>query len=111
MGALCLHLVALYHNCRWQSYLSTSTLWLDVEGLAVELYTGSAPRLLVVSIAYVTNIMHNYSYDFLSFPHIGDKSCNYCFYFYICFLLGVLGIEQFKLGHENGGSQDHSRIM
>ncbi|CAH1780475.1 unnamed protein product [Owenia fusiformis] len=24
---------------------------------------------------------------------------------------GVLGLEQFKLGHENGGSQDHSRII
>ena len=23
----------------------------------------------------------------------------------------VLGLEQFKLGHDNGGSQDHSRIM
>ena len=25
--------------------------------------------------------------------------------------VGVLGIEQFKLGHVNGGSEDHSRIM
>ncbi|KAI8491171.1 hypothetical protein Bbelb_312120 [Branchiostoma belcheri] len=24
---------------------------------------------------------------------------------------GVLGLEQFKLGHDNGGSQDHSRII
>ena len=24
---------------------------------------------------------------------------------------GVLGIEQFELGHHNGGSQDNSRIM
>lgn len=24
---------------------------------------------------------------------------------------GVLGLEQFELGHENGGSQDHSRII
>ncbi|KAK3602044.1 hypothetical protein CHS0354_021138 [Potamilus streckersoni] len=24
---------------------------------------------------------------------------------------GVLGIEQFSLGHANGGSQDHSRII
>ncbi|XP_022097621.1 uncharacterized protein LOC110983047 isoform X2 [Acanthaster planci] len=24
---------------------------------------------------------------------------------------GVLGLEQFKLGHENGGSQDHSRVI
>src|SRR5436190_14489144 len=24
---------------------------------------------------------------------------------------GVLGIEQFRLGHERGGSQDHSRIV
>lgn len=23
----------------------------------------------------------------------------------------VLGIEQFRIGHDNGGSQDHSRIM
>ncbi len=26
-------------------------------------------------------------------------------------LADVLGLEQFKLGHHNGGSQDHSRIM
>ena len=24
---------------------------------------------------------------------------------------GVLGLEQFQLGHDHGGSQDHSRIM
>ena len=27
------------------------------------------------------------------------------------YISGVLGIEQFQLGHDNGGSQDHSRIM
>ena len=27
------------------------------------------------------------------------------------FVPGVLGLEKFKLGHENGGSQDYSRIM
>ena len=26
-------------------------------------------------------------------------------------LTDVLGLEQFKLGNDNGGSQDHSRIM
>lgn len=26
-------------------------------------------------------------------------------------VLDVLGLEQFKIGHDNGGSQDHSRIM
>lgn len=26
-------------------------------------------------------------------------------------VVDVLGLEQFKLGHDNGGSQDHSRIM
>lgn len=26
-------------------------------------------------------------------------------------IVDVLGLEQFKLGHDNGGSQDHSRIM
>ena len=28
-----------------------------------------------------------------------------------CFSTDVLGLEQLKLGHDNGGSQDHSRIM
>lgn len=26
-------------------------------------------------------------------------------------IVDVLGLEQFKLGHDSGGSQDHSRIM
>lgn len=26
-------------------------------------------------------------------------------------VVDVLGLEQFKLGHDSGGSQDHSRIM
>ncbi|CAG2205547.1 unnamed protein product [Mytilus edulis] len=32
-------------------------------------------------------------------------------YIYCMILIDVLGLEQFELGHHNGGSQDHSRII
>ena len=39
--------------------------------------------------------------------HIAAHTTTDC----IDFFTDVLGIEQFHLGHDRGGSQDHSRIM
>lgn len=39
------------------------------------------------------------------------RRIQYNFVFSHAFFADVLGLEQFKLGHENGGSQDVSRIM